>query len=168
MELKNLFNGSKIIMENKIGIIGLGYVGLPLAIAFSEHYKVLGFDINKKRILELQESNDVTSETDKKSLLDSSAIFTNNLKDLSECNIYIVTVPTPIYESKTPNLSYLKSACKDIGAIIKKNDYIIFESTVYPGCTEEVCVPLLEKHSSLEFNKDFFCRLLPRKNQPGR
>ena len=107
-------------MENKIGSIGLGYVGLPLAIAFSEHYRVLGFDIDKKRILELKESSDVTSEIDKKTLSDSSAIFTNNINDLRECNIYIVTVPTPIYESKTPNLSFLKTASENISRILKK------------------------------------------------
>lgn len=167
MELKNLFNGSKIIMENKIGIIGLGYVGLPLAIAFSEHYKVLGFDIDNKRILELKESSDVTSEIDTKTLSDSSAIFTNNINDLRECNIYIVTVPTPIYESKTPNLSFLKTASENISRILKKNDYVIFESTVYPGCTEEFCVPLLEKYSFLEFNKDFFVGYSPERINPG-
>ena len=167
MELKNLSNGSKIIMENKIGIIGLGYVGLPLAIAFSEHYKVLGFDIDKKRILELKESSDVTSEIDKKTLSDSSAIFTNNINDLRECNIYIVTVPTPIYESKTPNLSFLETASENISRILKKNDYVIFESTVYPGCTEEFCVPLLEKHSFLELNKDFFVGYSPERINPG-
>lgn len=167
MELKNLFNGLNITMENKIGIIGLGYVGLPLAIAFSEHYKVLGFDIDKKRILELQESNDVTSEIDNITLSDSSAIFTNNYNDLRECNIYIVTVPTPIYKSKTPNLSFLKKASENIGRILKKNDYVIFESTVYPGCTEEVCVPLLEKHSFLKFNKDFFVGYSPERINPG-
>ena len=167
MELKNLFNGSNITMENKIGIIGLGYVGLPLAIAFSEHYKVLGFDIDKKRILELQKSNDITSEIDNITLSDSSAIFTNNYNDLRDCNIYIVTVPTPIYKSKTPNLSFLKKASENIGRILKKNDYVIFESTVYPGCTEEVCVPLLEKHSFLKFNKDFFVGYSPERINPG-
>ena len=154
-------------MENKIGIIGLGYVGLPLAIAFSEHYKVLGFDIDKKRILELQKSNDITSEIDNITLSDSSAIFTNNYNDLRDCNIYIVTVPTPIYKSKTPNLSFLKKASENIGRILKKNDYVIFESTVYPGCTEEVCVPLLEKHSFLKFNKDFFVGYSPERINPG-
>ena len=162
-----MFNGSNITMENKIGIIGLGYVGLPLAIAFSEHYKVLGFDIDKKRILELQKSNDITSEIDNITLSDSSAIFTNNYNDLRDCNIYIVTVPTPIYKSKTPNLSFLKKASENIGRILKKNDYVIFESTVYPGCTEEVCVPLLEKHSFLKFNKDFFVGYSPERINPG-
>ena len=129
MELKNLLNGSKIIMENKIGIIGLGYVGLPLAIAFSEYYKVLGFDIDKKRILELKESSDVTSEIDTKTLSDSSAIFTNNINDLRECNIYIVTVPTPIYESKTPNLSFLKQL-ENISRILKKTIMLFLKALI--------------------------------------
>ena len=129
---------------------------MPLAIAFSEDYKVLGFDIDKKRILELKESSDVTSEIDTKTLSDSSAIFTNNINDLRECNIYIVTVPTPIYESKNSEFIFFKTASENISRILKKNDYVIFESTVYPGCTEEFCVPLLEKYSFLEFNKDFF------------
>ena len=154
-------------MEIKIGIIGLGYVGLPLAIAFSEYYNVVGFDIKKERVSELNMFNDVTSEVDKKHLLNTSAIFTDQMEYLSDCNVYIVTVPTPIYESRTPNLTFLESACIDISQVLNKNDHVIFESTVYPGCTEEFCVPIIEKHSLLKYNKDFFVGYSPERVNPG-
>ena len=154
-------------MENKIGIVGLGYVGLPLAVAFSEHFNVIGYDTNIKRISELKNSKDLTGEVEENILLNSSIVFSNNLDSIKNCNIYIITVPTPIYSSKTPDLSYLESACESIGKILDKNDHVIFESTVYPGCTEEFCVPIIEKHSSLEFNKDFFVGYSPERINPG-
>jgi UDP-N-acetyl-D-galactosamine dehydrogenase len=159
---------------NKIGIIGLGYVGLPLAIEFAKKYLVCGFDINEKRILELNNGVDITLEANSKDLIhvmtisnDKGLLLTSNLTQLSECNIFIITVPTPIDKYKAPDLSPLLNASKMVGSILKKNDIVIFESTVYPGCTEEDCVPILEKYSSLNYNKDFFCGYSPERINPG-
>jgi len=157
-------------MEKKIAIIGLGYVGLPLAHAFSEKYEVVGFDINKSRIDELNDAYDRTlelNETQMKEALKRGMHFTTDLDAISECNIYIVTVPTPIDNSNRPDLTPLIKSSESIGKVLKKGDIVIYESTVYPGVTEEVCVPVLEKTSRLTFNKDFFAGYSPERINPG-
>ena len=157
-------------MKNKIAVIGLGYVGLPLAHAFSSKYKVVGFDIAQWRIDELKNGIDRTlelSETQVNEALSSGMEFTNSLDDISDCNIYIVTVPTPIDKHKKPDLTPLIKASESIGKVLKKDDIVIYESTVYPGATEEECVPVLEKMSGLTFNKDFFCGYSPERINPG-
>ena len=157
-------------MSTKIAIIGLGYVGLPLAHAFSSKYSVVGFDIASWRIDELNSGIDRTLELDKTQVnecLSNGMIFTTKLRDIAECNIYIVTVPTPIDEHKRPNLTPLIKASESISSILKIGDIVIYESTVFPGATEEVCVPILEKHSNLKFNKDFFCGYSPERINPG-
>ena len=156
------------LFENKIAIIGLGYVGLPLAVEFGKKYNVLGFDINKKRIEELKEGIDRTLESNREEILSSLNLsFSNNVDDLIKYNVFIVTVPTPINQFKSPDLIPLLTATKMLGKIIKKGDIIIYESTVYPGCTEEDCVPILEKESGLTFNIDFFCGYSPERINPG-
>ena len=161
--------------QYKIAVIGLGYVGLPLAIEFSKQYKVLGFDINEKRIHDLCKGEDETNEADLKDL--KAAIspklpgkglrFSADPADLEKCTIYIVTVPTPINRFKAPDLRPLLAASQMLGKVLKKNDLVIYESTVYPGCTEEDCVPVLEKFSGLKFNTDFFCGYSPERINPG-
>ncbi len=157
-------------MNKKIAIIGLGYVGLPLAVAFSKKYEVIGFDINKKRVEELKEGIDKTlevSENELKEAILNQLSFTNSLEEIKNCNVYVVTVPTPIDKYKNPNLIPLQKASKELGKVLKKGDIVIYESTVYPGCTEEVCVPILEKVSELKFNKDFFVGYSPERINPG-
>ncbi len=152
----------------KIGVIGLGYVGLPLAIEFGKKRNVLGFDINKSRIKSLQRGIDHTNEVHKKDILTAKKlIYTSNFNELKKCNCFIITVPTPIYKNKQPNLKPLLKATENIAKIIKKGDLIIYESTVFPGCTEEECVPILEKFSGLIFNKDFYCGYSPERINPG-
>ena len=152
----------------KIAIIGLGYVGLPLALEFAKKRKVIGFDINKKRIKELNSGIDINLEFNKHELQGSKNLnFTFSELDLKLPNCYIVTVPTPIDEFKKPDLSPLLKATEMTGKIIKQGDLIIYESTVYPGCIEEVCVPILEKFSGLKFNQDFFCGYSPERINPG-
>ncbi len=152
----------------KISIVGLGYVGLPLAVSFSKYYKVFGFDLNKYRINNLQKGYDETLEVNKATILKSKNLtFTKNLKDLKECNCHIVTVPTPIDKFNKPDFRNLISASRMIGKILKKNDTIIYESTVYPGATEEICVPILEKNSNLKFNVDFYVGYSPERMNPG-
>ena len=152
----------------KLGIIGLGYVGLPLALEFGKKRKVIGFDIEKKRINELNLRIDRNLETSKKQFKDAKKLkFTSNDDDLKLINCYIITVPTPINKFKKPDLSPLTKASKIVGKFVKKNDLIIYESTVYPGCIEEHCVPILEKFSDLSFNKDFFCGYSPERINPG-
>ena len=130
----------------KIGVIGLGYVGLPLAVEFGKKFKTIGFDINKSRIKNLNFGVDHTKEISNLELSSSRFLtITDNLKEIARCNFYIVTVPTPIYENKKPNLSLLEKASTIIGKLLKKGDYVIYESTVYPGATEEVCLPILKK-----------------------
>ena len=149
----------------KIAVIGQGYVGLPLAIEFGKKYETIGFDINSKRIDELKSGDDITKEASKEQIQSAYYLsFHSNLEAIKSSNVYIVTVPTPIDNFKTPNLNPLKSASKMLGGIIKKGDIVIYESTVFPGCTEEICVPLLEKESGLTFNEDFFLRIFSRKN----
>ena len=158
-------------MNYKIAIIGLGYVGLPLAMEFSKKYSVVGFDIKNKRINDLNNFYDETNECDqlliKKLLGNNSIKFTYNINEIKDCNVFIITVPTPIDKFKKPDLNPLINASKQIGKIIKKNDYIIYESTVYPGCTEEVCIPILEKESKLKLNLDFNCGYSPERINPG-
>ncbi len=154
--------------EVKIAVIGQGYVGLPLAIEFGKKYLTLGFDINQARIDELKNGVDHTNEASPEQLSSAKQLtFTENINDIKECNIYIVTVPTPIDEFKTPNLNPLRAASKMLGKILKKGDTVIYESTVYPGCTEELCVPLLEQSSGLIFNIDFYCGYSPERIVPG-
>ena len=159
-------------MRNKIAVIGLGYVGLPLAIEFSRKYKVVGFDIDKSRIKELEEGKDKTGEIDlaefsKVLKVKNGLHLTTEPKGIADSNIYIITVPTPIKNNKQPDLSFLLSATEMVAKILKKGDIIIYESTVYPGCTEEDCIPVLEKGSGLKYNQDFFCGYSPERISPG-
>jgi len=152
----------------KLAIIGLGYVGLPLAVEFGKKRTVIGFDINQKRIEELKAGNDGTLETNKEELFDSKhLIFTTNPDDLRDANCFIITVPTPIDAHKRPDLTQLITASKIVGRVLKKEDIVIYESTVYPGATEEDCAPILEKHSGLSFNQDFYCGYSPERINPG-
>lgn len=157
--------------KHQIAVIGLGYVGLPLAIEFAKKYKVVGFDINADRITELQKGEDRTKEADLGSLMEviskGTMVFSSEFKDIANCNIFIVTVPTPIDQFKTPDLTPLLKASEMLGKILKKDDVVIYESTVYPGCTEEDCVPVLEKFSGLKFNEDFYCGYSPERINPG-
>ncbi len=155
--------------KKKICLIGLGYVGLPLAVAFAKKFDVVGYDINKSRIQDLHECNDKTHEVDSSSLdtVKSKIIFTSDIKDIKNCNIYIVTVPTPVDQANRPDLNPLIESSKSIGSVLKKNDIVIYESTVYPGVTENICAPILEKTSGLVFNKDFFCGYSPERVNPG-
>ena len=152
----------------KIGIIGLGYVGLPLAVEFAKKYPVVGFDINRDRVLEIQHCKDHTLEVNFEVLkevnvkavkdlkLRNGFLPTSNLSHISECNFYIVTVPTPVDKFNRPILTPLIDASETIGRVLKKGDYVVYESTVYPGATEEDCLPILEKISGLKLNKDFY------------
>lgn len=157
-------------MNKKICIVGLGYVGLPLAHAFSEKYQVVGFDINKPRVDELNSGFDRTLELTSDEVNESiknGMIYTTNSEDIKDSNIYIVTVPTPIDSTNRPDLTPLIKSSQTIGKVLKKDDIVIYESTVYPGVTEEVCVPELEKESGMIFNKDFFCGYSPERINPG-
>lgn len=152
----------------KIGVVGLGYVGLPLAVEFGKKFPTIGFDINKPRITELESGKDSTLEVEPELLAQAEKLsFTSTIQKLSDCNVFIVTVPTPIDKHKRPDLSPLISASKAIGSVLKKDDIVIYESTVYPGATEEVCVPILEKESGLVFNKDFYAGYSPERINPG-
>lgn len=162
----------------KIAIIGQGYVGLPLSLEFADYYPVLGFDINTERVNQLNNGHDITLEADVNKLNKGLELYndtkaskgykaTSQLEEISDCNVYIVTVPTPIDKYNAPDLNPLLAASKMLGGIIKKGDIIVFESTVFPGCTEEECVPVLEKFSQLRFNKDFFVGYSPERINPG-
>ncbi|CCE23583.1 Vi polysaccharide biosynthesis UDP-N-acetylglucosamine C-6 dehydrogenase TviB [Methylotuvimicrobium alcaliphilum] len=157
------------MLENvKLGMIGLGYVGLPLAVEFGKKYPTIGFDINAERIKELQNGSDHTLEVSEEELKEAVHLtYTSSSEEIKACNIYIVTVPTPINEYKQPDLSPLEKASTLLGGLIKPNDIVIYESTVYPGATEEVCVPILEKISGLTFNQDFFVGYSPERINPG-
>ena len=157
-------------MTEKIAIIGLGYVGLPLAVEFGKQYQTIGFDINHQRIKELTQWQDSTLETTTEELKQATKLsYTTNSEDIKACNIYIVTVPTPIDKHKHPDLTPLEKSSETIGKMLNQNDIVIYESTVYPSATEEVCVPILEKQSKLKFNQDFYCGYSPeRPNQPRR
>jgi UDP-N-acetyl-D-galactosamine dehydrogenase len=154
--------------EKVIAVIGLGYVGLPLAVEFGKNRKVIGFDINKKRIEELEDGQDFTLEISQEELKNAKKLeFSSDVNFLESAQIFIITVPTPIDEAKRPNLTPLVKASEMVGKVLNKGDIVIYESTVYPGCTEEVCVPLLENSSGLKFNKDFFCGYSPERINPG-
>jgi len=152
----------------KIAIIGLGYVGLPLAVEFGKKRKVVGYDIDKKRIYEIKRGFDRTNEVLKKDIIAARYLnLTSEIEKIKDCEIYIITVPTPVNKTLKPDLKFLIKASKLVGSIIKKNCIVIYESTVYPGATEEVCVPILEKESGLVFNKDFYCGYSPERINPG-
>ncbi len=157
-------------LESKIAIIGLGYVGLPLSIEFAKYFQVLGYDNDSERVSELKRLKDKTGEANIEKMekaLTKKLKLSSNENDLNDYNIYIITVPTPVTISKTPDLSYLKAASALVGKYLKSGDIVIYESTVYPGCTEEDCVPILEKASGLKFNKDFYCGYSPERINPG-
>jgi UDP-N-acetyl-D-glucosamine/UDP-N-acetyl-D-galactosamine dehydrogenase len=154
--------------NKKIALIGLGYVGLPLAVEFGKKRSVIGFDINQPRINDLKNGVDSTLETTSEELKDATYLsYTTNLEDIKDCTIFIVTVPTPIDKHKRPDLTPLEKSSGSVGSILKKGDIVIYESTVYPGATEEVCVPILEQQSGLTFNKDFYCGYSPERINPG-
>ena len=156
------------LAKRKIAVIGLGYVGLPLAVAFGRKYPVIGFDINRKRIEQLRQGIDVTDEVSAEEMQASAGLsYTDDTEAIREATVYIVTVPTPIDQYKKPDLSPLFSASQTVAQVLKPSDIVIYESTVYPGCTEEDCVPLLEKHSGLTFNQDFFVGYSPERINPG-
>lgn len=152
----------------KIAIIGLGYVGLPLAVEFGKNRPVVGFDINHLRITELQSGNDRTRECTDEQLKEArNLLFSDDIRDLKTCEIFIITVPTPVDKVNCPDLAALLNASQTVGQALKKGDIVIYESTVYPGATEEMCVPILQNVSGLEFNKDFFCGYSPERVNPG-
>ena len=151
--------------EYNIGVVGMGYVGLPLAIAFSEYYNVIGYDIDDVRISNLKNGKDTNLDVDVDTV--SNLKFTNINEKLKDCNVYIITVPTPVDQDNRPDLSFLESATKEVASLLKKGDIVIYESTVYPGVTEEFCVPILEETSSLLFNIDFYCGYSPERISPG-
>jgi len=157
-ELKNL----------KIGIVGLGYVGLPLAVEFGKHYSTIGFDLKAERIAELKAGQDSTREVSLEELKEAKYLdYTNSFRELAECNFYIIAVPTPLNEHKAPDLSLLEKASEMVGQILSSDDIVVYESTVYPGATEEVCVPILECESHLKFNQEFFVGYSPERINPG-
>ena len=175
-ELKYKLDTFMLKSENRIAVIGLGYVGLPLAVEFAKHYPVTGFDVNKNRVTELQNAEDHTLEVDESVL---KAVINTNIPDqkglyctddiaaISNCNIYIVTVPTPVDKYNRPDLTPLYKASTTVGGVLKKGDIVVYESTVYPGVTEDECVPVLEKTSGLKYNVDFFCGYSPERINPG-
>ena len=156
------------LINAKIAIIGLGYVGLPLALAFGEKYQVVGFDINIERIANLKKGMDATLQCTSQEIANASKlVFTHDLSQIKDASIFIVTVPTPVTKDKQPDLHLLRTATKMIGEVLKKGDIVIYESTVYPGCTEEDCVPVLEEVSGLKYNQDFYCGYSPERINPG-
>jgi UDP-N-acetyl-D-glucosamine/UDP-N-acetyl-D-galactosamine dehydrogenase len=156
------------VQDARIAVIGLGYVGLPLAVEFGKQYDTVGYDINQRRIAELQQGRDATLEVEPEGLAAASRLsYTHALEDIAGCNVYIVTVPTPIDSAKRPDLRPLEQASVAIGSVLEPGDTVIYESTVYPGCTEEVCVPILESVSGLRFNEGFFVGYSPERINPG-
>jgi len=155
------------MINKKIAVIGIGYVGLPLAVELSNHFNVIGYDANKNKINNLNSGTDLNQQYSAKEINKKNLSFTNDQNKVTNSNIYIVCVPTPVTKKKLPNLKYLKKASILIGKTIKKNETVIFESTVYPGCTEEICIPLIEKYSSLKINADFYCGYSPERINPG-
>jgi UDP-N-acetyl-D-galactosamine dehydrogenase len=152
----------------RLGIVGLGYVGLPLAVEFGKHFDTVGFDVKRSRIAELEAGKDSTLETTRAELKAATRLtFTSELSDMKRCRVFIVTVPTPIDEYKRPDLTPLVRASESVGKVLKSGDVVVYESTVYPGCTEEVCVPILERESGLKFNRDFFAGYSPERINPG-
>jgi len=153
--------------QSTICVIGLGYVGLPLAIEFAKKYPTIGFDLNKERIKQLKESIDITFEVDKKELNAADLTYITDAIDIADCNTYIITVPTPVDKFNNPDMNPLASASKSVGKVLNEDDVVIYESTVYPGATEEFCVPILEKESGLKYNTDFYCGYSPERINPG-
>ena len=152
----------------KIGIVGLGYVGLPLALALGKYFSIIGYDKNQLRIDQLNKDIDITKEVAKKDFIQSRHIsFTKQISKLRDCNFFIVTVPTPVNKRNKPDLSYLKSATHIVSKFVKKDDIVVYESTGFPGMTEEICVPILENNSCLKYNKDFYCGYSPERINPG-
>lgn len=151
----------------KIGVIGLGYVGLPIAVEFAKKFSVIGFDINESKVARLKENIDPSKEIPSEVLEESTLNYTHNIEDLTECNFFVIAVPTPVDKHKVPDLSALRSASKLVGQLLKKGDYVVYESTVYPGCTEEECIPVLEKESNLTYIKDFKVGYSPERINPG-
>jgi len=152
----------------KIAVIGLGYVGLPLAVEFGKYFPTVGFDVNQSRIAQLKNGEDLTLEVESEQLKNSNKLdYSSDNKDVSACNIFIITVPTPLNELNQPDLNPLISATKNVGKFLKQDDIVIYESTVFPGATEEVCVPILEKISGLKYNENFFCGYSPERINPG-
>lgn len=156
--------------EIKVGFVGLGYAGFPMASLFANKFNVIGFDLSKRRIAELNSCvdhcGDVSTE-EIRQMLDNGAILTTNIHDLQDCNVFIVTVPTPVTKNNKPDISFIEASSCEVGTVLKKGDIVIYESTVYPGATEEVCVPILEKVSGLKYNKDFFVGYSPERINPG-
>lgn len=164
MNLEQKINDKSVV----IGIIGLGYVGLPLAVEFGKKYKVIGFDINSKRVEELKNGIDRTLEVSIEELKEAQGLtFTTELEDLKKASVYIVTVPTPVDDFKVPDLTPVLKASETVGKVIKSGDVVVYESTVYPGCTEEDCVPIIERFSGLKYNEDFYCGYSPERINPG-
>ena len=156
------------LRDCRIGVVGLGYVGLPLAAEFGKHFDTVGFDIKKDRIADLRKGKDTTLETTRAELQSAKKLsFTTDIADLKRCRVFIVTVPTPIDNYKRPDLTPLERSSETVGKALKKGDVVVYESTVYPGCTEEICVPILERVSGLKFNQDFFCGYSPERINPG-
>ncbi|MFL5754027.1 MAG: nucleotide sugar dehydrogenase [Bacteroidia bacterium] len=153
--------------EAEVAVIGLGYVGLPIALAFAKKVKVIGFDINEKRVAMMNKGVDPSNELSKKDFANSDISFTHKLEDLKKANFFIIAVPTPIDEHNLPDLKPLIGASTTVGKVLKKGDYVVYESTVYPGCTEEDCIPVLEKESGLKFKKDFKVGYSPERINPG-
>ena len=152
----------------RVGVIGLGYVGLPLAVEFGKHFETIGFDIRPERVAELERGRDSTLEVSRAELKSADRlVYTTKLRDLKSCNVFIVTVPTPIDGYKRPDLTPLVRASESVGQVIKRGSVVVYESTVYPGCTEEVCVPILERVSGLKFNEDFYAGYSPERINPG-
>ena len=156
------------LSDIKIAVIGLGYVGLPLAIEFGKKFPVIGYDINSQRISDLLNGLDKTNEANHEDIINSTNLtFSNSKDDIKDCNCYIITVPTPIDKNKRPDLSPLLNATEMVGTLLANDNIVIYESTVYPGVTEDECVPVLESVSGLEFNRDFFCGYSPERINPG-
>ncbi len=154
--------------STKIGVVGLGYVGLPLAVEFGHHFETIGFDINRQRITELKQGIDRSREVESDDLRRSERLsYTDNPAELADCNVFIVTVPTPIDDHKRPDLTPLEGASRTVGKLLNQGDIVVYESTVYPGATEEVCIPILEQESGLKFNQDFFAGYSPERINPG-
>ena len=153
--------------KKKITVLGIGYVGLPLAVELSHHFDVIAYDKNKKKIENLKSGVDQNQQYTANKIKKKNLFFTYDISKIKNSNIYIVCVPTPVTKNNNPNLKYLKEASILIGKSLSKNDTVIFESTVYPGCTEEICIPLIEKHSKLKINKDFNCGYSPERINPG-
>ena len=156
------------MIDSEIAVVGLGYVGLPLAVAFAKKKITIGFDLNPESVNQLQSGIDVNKEVSPADFLSAKNLkITNKISDIKHSNIYIITVPTPIDDQNIPNFNHLVSASEIVGSVLKKNDIVIYESTVYPGATEEICVPILEKISKLKFNSNFFVGYSPERINPG-